>query len=354
MNSFELLDSANIALEEIFKHKELLGALNTIASKIDDIAKLIPLVASNDTSKLSNAAQTIRNSISELKNNNSVLSPRTIFTQADSLRKTLANIKESTPHDPDLISSGMQSIESFSNAYENYIRNYTVPQASALAFAAKDLITDVEKIIHSYELIKVSLFKKQRKQGTKDISIYLSDIYDVKDFANKLNAISQIYEAVANLTNTSLTEHPLLIEHIESGSLWAKLAGYPEIIKFLIDCLQSGAAYVHRNFTTEGKLSTIPNKLDSLNSIIDPTKKLEELGVDTEETKEEIRKSAHTIGKALNQLLDAQYKIKINGKEQSIPNSLRRELTHEKWRERPKIEHSEEKEHHEEEQKNNR
>lgn len=108
----------------------------------------------------------------------------------------------------------------------------------------------------------------------------------------------------------------------------------------MIDFLRSGAAFMHRNYTTEGKVVSLPSKLESLDKIVDLSGRLREQGVDTTEINEELRRAAVGIAKGLNKLIEHQHKIEINGKTQSIADEFLKGLSDESWL-RPRLSHDE-------------
>ena len=62
-------------------------------------------------------------------------------------------------------------------------------------------------------------------------------------------------------------------------------------------------SYVYRNYTAEGKLKTIPEKIEVVESILELSKKLKLEGQDTEKLDRKIRRSSLLIASELNMLL---------------------------------------------------
>ncbi|PNG11764.1 hypothetical protein CXK97_21750 [Stutzerimonas stutzeri] len=164
-----------------------------------------------------------------------------------------------------------------------------------------------------------------------ELSLYISNVYGLRDFANKLNAISDLYDLLAELLEISTAECPIVVDQIEAGSLWSKVFGDSRIIGIMIDLLRGSAGFIYRNYTKEGQLTTIPGKLESLDKILDLSGRLQAQGIETDKIKEELRIATVSIAKNLNKLIDNQQRIEINGESHSIAEEFVRSLTDDKW-----------------------
>lgn len=146
----------------------------------------------------------------------------------------------------------------------------------------------------------------------KRLSIRLESNLNLGQFAEKLAALNVIYTTLANIVNVSLTEHPLQIRNIQSGSLWADLLGYPKLISIMERMINETTSYLHRNFTKEGKISSIPQKVEVLDSILNLRNKLQMEGIDTSELDDEINRGSIKVVQQLNALLVGEPKVWVN------------------------------------------
>ena len=111
-------------------------------------------------------------------------------------------------------------------------------------------------------------------------------------------------------SNGALPLRPL---RIEAGSLWLVLVGQIGVVKLMSTLLASAASYIHRNFTKEGKLGTIPKKVEIIDSVLNLETHLQAAGIDTSQMRENIQKSSIKIANDMNQLLSGEDHMELNG-----------------------------------------
>src|SRR6266478_6015777 len=98
--------------------------------------------------------------------------------------------------------------------------------------------------------------------------------------------------------------------------------GESKVIGLLTSLIQSGASYMHRNFTNEGKIEAIPKKVSAVEEVLKLTEKLSANGIDTKAIQENIQKSAVIISQELNTLLAREPNVTINGESYSVGQDL--------------------------------
>lgn len=121
----------------------------------------------------------------------------------------------------------------------------------------------------------------------------------------------------------STESYPLRIYKIESGSFLAKLIGHDKVIDLLARLIDRSVGFLHRNFTTEGKIAAIPTKVDSLNSVLGFSNQLQAHGVDVRNLRDEIAKGAVFVAQDLNKLLKGQPAVRVNAEVHSIAADVR-------------------------------
>jgi len=147
-------------------------------------------------------------------------------------------------------------------------------------------------------------------------------------FIIKLQSIEKTYEELCILLNISLSEYPIQLSKIESGSLWVKIFGNTKVIEFLTATLESGAKFIYTNYTNEGKISIIPKNVETIESILHLKENLEKQGISSAELNEELKKSSILIAKNLNKLLENESNITINNKIITIDNHINKHIEH--------------------------
>lgn len=218
-----------------------------------------------------------------------------------------------------------KQLAELSDSYEKYLFANGDKKAEMIAFCGSGVQfnNSLNLIRNLLEHIKCNLYgeEPQAKEAQR-ISILLESEHSLNVFAGKLTALNTVYDELCHLVNVSLTEYPIKIIKIESGSFWTDLLGYPKIIALMESLIKNAISYIYRNFTTEGKIVAIPKKVEAIDSIIELRRKLREEGVDETGLDEHINKSSVIIAKELNKLLSGEPKVTINEQVFSVSQEL--------------------------------
>jgi hypothetical protein len=156
------------------------------------------------------------------------------------------------------------------------------------------------------------------REGMASFSLYLTSSPTFNQFILKLDAVNAIYNELAQIMDISVTDNPILIRKVESGSVWQDILGYPKIIDFLQRLIENAVGYFYRNFTQEGKISTLPRNVEAIESVLHLRKELKACGINTEQIDDILNKSSVIIAEKLNTLLIGEPKVTINEKEYSV------------------------------------
>ena len=152
------------------------------------------------------------------------------------------------------------------------------------------------------------------------LSIKLYSSMNVKEFISKISSIQSMYSEICNISNISEKVSPLLIKQIKSGSLWAELIGNKAIIAAIVSWIGLSAHYIYHNYTTEGKIKSIPKNIKSIEKLLNFSSKLKEVGINTDKLNENIQKAAISVSSELNTLLAGEASIEVNNFSYSIDN----------------------------------
>jgi hypothetical protein len=158
------------------------------------------------------------------------------------------------------------------------------------------------------------------------LDLYLSNVQSLKDFAIKLDALADIYSELLSLYGESEYDYPILIEHLENGSLWIKIAGHPLTAGLLTSLLTTSIMYYQDNFSINGQLQQLPVATQVANDLLKITEKLEKDGIDTEEIKDNIESATRRISKKLDVLLSDQPTVEINNTKHNLSDTLSKKL----------------------------
>lgn len=345
MIAYERYKKAEYVLGEINKYKTLRDVARNLASTLFVMGEVFTQSLSSDQGSRAASLEAVRKWLNSVPNIVRNVSHRLLYREIDLLEELLEKIINEDGDSSGLILATKEALEGFALRYEALISGYNSSYSVDMVYAAQDFYSNLEALSASYVMLRDGFDANESSCASElglELSIYLSTINSVEDFASKLKAISELYEAIARILGVDIGSSPLKIGSIESGSLWSRLFGDSKVIQLIVDLLRGGAGYLHRTYTVEGKISSIPESLDSLNRVLDFSKRLEEEGLDVAAMREELRIAGVGIARNLNTLLEKQYKVEINGEEQSLQDAAMKAISQEKWMETLRITHEDE------------
>lgn len=166
------------------------------------------------------------------------------------------------------------------------------------------------------KLLSKSLHKSEQEEEV--IFVFSAEIITLNEFIDKLDALKQIYSEICLIFQIEESNHSLKVGRIESGSLLAKIFGESKVIEFMIWFAKESVKYLHRTYTSEGKMGKLSANVDQLNEQIGLYEKLnailgkERMSALQHEQAEALQKSAAIITKKYQKLLERETKININ------------------------------------------
>lgn len=255
------------------------------------------------------------------------ISARKLFRDIESLELQLSAALAEGLDEPKHILEPISSLDNFAEKYNDYVVHQTGSNALPLLLAARQLkqtLTDLRAFLAYLSANSSGLLSPE--EGETEFSMILSNVSDLQDFASKLHALSELYAEICYVLDISAASHPLRIGKIESGSLWTRLFGDTRAVGLMLGLIEASVRYFHRNYTTEGKITAIPKKIESLDAILQFSNRLKESGVDVAALNDSLAKSAASITDSLNQLVSDQPVVELNGKVFSINSEIERLL----------------------------
>jgi hypothetical protein len=217
------------------------------------------------------------------------------------------------PTKSNLVADLRNQVERFSDLYDVFITNGSGVHAVHVIMAAKDLNARTNVFVRTLQMVDELLGDHDVAGMTEDtLTLWLPGHFELGEFAHRLLALDELYSEICMLLSVSESDHPIRISKIESGSLWVKVFGESRVIGLMISSFKACASWGYRNYTTEGKISVIPQKVEAIDELLGLTAKLDASGIDTSQMHEHIRKAALVITKDLSVLLDKQSSVTIN------------------------------------------
>ncbi|QTL37709.1 hypothetical protein [Pseudoalteromonas viridis] len=219
----------------------------------------------------------------------------------------------------------LSSIDEFMENYDSHNRNYNENSFIPVALSALELKRLM--ITVGYLAIDNSLVtNNQEPMENVPLELYLPNVTTLKAFAAKLKAIDEMYTELLHLYGESTSDYPIIIEHIENGSLWVKIAGHSLTSTALAIIMTSAAGYYQDNFTASGKLKQLPSSVQTVNELLKISALLEKDGVDTSDIKENIASATRKMSHQLDELLGDQPVVEVNEKVVKLSDSQSQKL----------------------------
>ncbi|MCX4192811.1 hypothetical protein [Methylophaga sp. OBS1] len=325
MLSFQLKQELKILLGAYEKAQDFREGLRLINESFPGFNDLLSKIGESGT-KGNEAANNLRGHLNQLRKEVSPISPRKFFASMEEFQSELSVATNLRIEDLGLIKQVSSRIDAFAKHYEHYIKHYTAQSAGPLIVEARTLLELLNGFHLAVQLAYVNLEGGPSGHEGQTLTIYLPDSMPLDQFAKRLLAIHRLYEEFAQIIGVDLTEAPLRLQKVESGSLWSEVFGDSRVIRLIVDCLRSSASFIYRNYTKEGQLGVVPQKLDALNSVMDFSNRLKAEGVNTDEIEDHLRASAVHIAKDVNLLVGGQSSLTINGETQSVGSEVQKSL----------------------------
>lgn len=152
-------------------------------------------------------------------------------------------------------------------------------------------------------------------EGIRIMELQLLDTeYSVGEFGEVLKNLDDVYSNIQRLIpNVKLSA--LKIVKIESGSLLSRILGDENVLEVIAIALRRIADYVHYTFTNQGKLELNAKIMQDISTDADIIKKLEDLGIDTKEAKQNISETLSAATKDLYNIVSTASKLKLDDEE---------------------------------------
>ncbi len=326
MHTFEIQDSIKSLFAEMESYQPFIAALSALARAAVDMESYLPGLATGGGSLASSANQ-IHNHLANARQTTALINTRKFFKALENFQVAISRIRSLDVKNDNLISDLNTGIEELASLYNEFLSNQTGENALPLFLAAKILHTKVATIFHTLQWFEESTGAYDIPNSSEaPLALLLSGHLDLVSFAHRLLAIQNIYSELCMLFSVSESTHPLRISKIESGSLWVKIFGESRIVEMMTKFLEQTASWIFRSYTSEGKIASVPRKVEAIESLLKLTERLTEAGVDTSDMKAHIGKSAVAIAKGLSDILDGQSSVVINEKNISVGSEISKGL----------------------------
>ena len=326
MHTFELQRNIEHFFAELESFKPFTDAVSALAQSADALDQYLPGLAEGGN-KLNDAAAHIHNYLARVPQTTSAINHRQFFRALEHFQRSIIQLQPSPSPRAELISHLNVRIEEFAGLYDAFLSNQSGKHAVPLLLAAQKLQTKLQVLIGSLQLFEEFVGENDIPSSSEaPLALWLPAHLDIADFARRLLALQSIYSELCMLLSVSENDHPLRISKIESGSLWAKVFGESRVVGLMASFIEQTATWIYRTYTSEGKLASVPRKIEAIESLLDLTGRLKEAGLDTSEMQSHIVKSAVAVSKQLAVLLDGQASVMVNDQTISVATEVSKAL----------------------------
>lgn len=322
MHAFELQRAISRVFADFDSYKPFLSAVAALAKSSEVMHEHLPWVAQGGE-KLNQGAGRILAHLAQAHQTTATINNRQFFRALEHFQRSITQLQPSPTSRTQLISHLNEQIEQFAGLYDTFLSGQSGDRALPLILAAQNLQAQLEVFLDSLQLFEEAVGMNDIPNSAEaPLAIWLPSHLDLSDFARRLLALQSLYSELCMLLSVAEADHPLRISKIESGSLWARVFGESRVIGMMVNFVEQTASWIYRTYTSEGKLASVPRKIEAIDSLLGLTQRLQEAGLDTSEMQAHIEKSAVAISKDLAVLLDGQPSITVNEHVISIGTEL--------------------------------
>lgn len=319
------IENALGALKQANVLTQVLDSLEQMHISIDQ--SLLSIAKGGGIHAFGQDAQAIHNLIGSLPKTTRNLNARTLFQEIDILKSRFSVALIQGVDKSECVSKFITQLEEFAETYNAYIGHQAGENGLPLLLVSRRFR---QSIIDLQDMLEYLAANSSGSIGGRadeaEISLVLLTVSELGDFSARLAALDKLYRELCYVLGVSVASHPLRIGKIESGSLWTRLFGDTKVIGLMVSFIEESVRFLHRNYTTEGKLEAIPKKLESLNVILNFSNRLKDSGVDVVALQDSLAKSAVSIANNLNTLVSGQSAVEVNGQLLSVGAEVDRAL----------------------------
>lgn len=210
-----------------------------------------------------------------------------------------------------LLSRFLNCMEMFLDQYEEYRVDFSQRSVYALSFTAHRLLESIRNLELSIDAI-LGNYLPEASDDANHLELYLSYVPSLKQFGIKLQVLDEMYGEVCHLCNLSLTDNPIIIEHIENGSLLTRISGHPLVVGIILQIIGSSATYFITNYPVKNEIVEMKETVATLDDMFELTKKLESEGYDVTQMQDRIQGTLKKMSKSVEALLSDQPTIEVN------------------------------------------
>jgi len=312
MHTFELHRNIRTFFSNASTYAPFTSAVSGLAEAARTMHALSGGLATAGT-KLAEAANNVHLHLAKISNVVAQTKPSDFYKSLERFQVGIEVLKPGPWAESNVITALQAEVGDFSELFDIYLSSPNSASALPLIVAALELDVRVRTFASMLQLFEMALSTNEVPSSSEaGLSLWLPEHMSLSKFAQKLQALQELYSEMCMLFGVSESAHPLRIGKIESGSMWAEVFGDTKIIEMIGGYVEATAKFVYRNYTKEGKLSAIPRKVDAVDALLGLRNSMKEAGLDVSGMQPNIEKAAVAISDSLATLLDGQGSVTVN------------------------------------------
>lgn len=318
MQSHALRTSISYFLRSRERFEAFLGPIKFLADYANGFVTFLAEIASGGEAP-AGAGKKLYQYMSKLSNRLGQINHRAFFLAHKSFEGELEDLwfpaEDEVGPLPEYHARLVADLEEFLQQYDAFISHQTPATALPVLLAAQKLQLQIEATFEVLEAVQEALSPDvQAAPGEDELSLYLPSSMTLRDFVSRVEAMQSLYSVTCQLLELDEQEHPLRVVELESGSIFLKLLGETKVMGLITAFLEKAAEWGFRNLTTEGKLGGVPRQVETVDKLLDLTKKLKDAGIDVAEAEDSIRDATVSLSKNLATLIRGQSAVTVNGR----------------------------------------
>jgi len=238
-----------------------------------------------------------------------------IWSLYDSAKAYMASLKEPKlpPETTKLLSSQVALTQKFLEHYKRYmlVRDYAT--SFDLMLLAHQIRPGLVGLSAAAVMAAENLEASSREDESELEVLSSSLIRGLEDYIKVFSALLLMYCETCKLVGVDPHLEPLIVEKLETGSLYLKLKGAIKAIKVMTQVLKSAIRYGAMHHSLAGRIDQLPKAADAVDKVIGLRESLAKNGVDVSKIDSEIESATLKIAKQANLIISRMNEIGLNG-----------------------------------------
>lgn len=299
-------------LADVSEAEVLIGLLESLAHLADSIFSSIQGSGASG-GQIAESQNKVKTCLAETKTIVSSANPRHLFRSLDEVKNSIRDMGKAGDAEGSGFFNIENDLENFAESYAQYLSGGSVARSLSMLWSATVLNLKIKSYFETFNFfLSADEDRLVPGENERELLLWLPGYMDLKQFSQKLQAIQLLYTELCMIFSISESDYPLRLVRAKSGSLWVKVFGETRVIQMISEFIEKMAGWLYRNYTVEGKINSIPRKVEVIDSLLDLTAKLEAAGLDVSEMRPNIEKSAVVVSRELVTLLENQSSVVIN------------------------------------------